>query len=681
MPAFLRFCIASMVCLAASSAHAALPTQATAAPQTAHKLIPVEMFVRQDDFNEIKLSPTGEYVARTGPLDEKVVLVISRRSDGKVTGHFNLGGKTQVLDFWWVNDKRLLISVGEKFGELERPQATGELYATNADGTGQDLLVGWRATPENHGSHITTGKKEELVAASLIDTLPNDPDHVLVAVSDLGDDAPYTRVEEMDVNSGHRRVIAHAPVRRASFVTDANGIVRFATGAGVDNLFKTYYRDGPSAEWQLINDESVTQRIMTPLGFAADGQTAYVEDEEQQGPDSIYVFDAATRKLQLKLRDATVDPGQILHSPNGEVPIGVRYMDGKPKIVLFDDTSSLSKLYRSLEASFPGQSVILYSFTHDGKQALLSVSSDRSPGDIYVFNLDSKKAEHLITSRDWIDPDRMGEVRPVTLTARDGLVLHGYLTLPNGSAGKNLPLVVNPHGGPFGISDVWGFNWEVQLLASRGYAVLQVNYRGSSNYGRAFLHAGYKQWGGKMQDDLTDATRWAIKEGIADPKRICIYGASYGGYAALMGVAKEPSLYRCAIGYVGVYDMNAMYHTGDIQDSKSGENFLKDTLGDENLDAISPDHLADRITVPVMLVAGREDVRAPPKHTELLRDALQHAGKQVDAKIYDKEGHGFFIQADKLDFYTRMLAFLDRNIGDHGGGATAAAPAQADSKH
>jgi dipeptidyl aminopeptidase/acylaminoacyl peptidase len=203
------------------------------------------------------------------------------------------------------------------------------------------------------------------------------------------------------------------------------------------------------------------------------------------------------------------------------------------------------------------------------------------------------------------------------------------------------------------------------MLASRGYAVLQLNFRGSGNYGRAFEHMGYQQWGGTMQDDLTDATRWAIKQGIADPDRICIYGASYGGYAALMGVAKEPSLYRCAIGYVGIYDLDLMYHGGDTHESMYGYKWLQETLGKQNLEENSPDHLAERITVPVMLVAGREDRRAPFVHTTLMRDALKRAGKQVDAKVYYGEGHGFYTEEDNIDFYTRMLAFLDRYIGAH----------------
>jgi dipeptidyl aminopeptidase/acylaminoacyl peptidase len=246
---------------------------------------------------------------------------------------------------------------------------------------------------------------------------------------------------------------------------------------------------------------------------------------------------------------------------------------------------------------------------------------------------------------------------------RDGLKVEAFLTLPNNSNGKNLPLIVNPHGGPFGVHDTWGFNPDVQMLANRGYAVLQVNFRGSSNYGRAFRISGFKQWGGTMQDDLTDATKWAIKSGIANPNRICIYGASYGGYAALMGVAKEPDLYRCAIGNVGVYDMKMMYGRGDIQDDESGENFLRVSLGENNLDAISPTKLASRIKVPVLLTAGREDERAPPEHTEAMARALEQLGKPVEMKIYTGEGHGNYLQENKLDFANRVLNFLDKHIG------------------
>jgi dipeptidyl aminopeptidase/acylaminoacyl peptidase len=584
-----------------------------------------------------------------------------------------------VENFWWVNDHRLLISMGEKSGLLERPQPTGELYAMNADGGGQDLLVGQRAVLDNKASHITTGKQQELVGADFLSLVPGEPNKVLVSVYDLqrsaGSNAltesSYARVEMMDVNSGHRSPVVRAPVRSADFLADPSGVVRFAVGSNAGEGEQTYYRDDAKAEWTLLNDEDKSGHALQPIGFSGDGHVAYLEQEETKGPNGIYALDVATHAMNLKLRDKVADPALYVFGTNHEV-IGVEYDDAKPRTVFFDENSSQAKLYRSLEASFPDQALVIPGYANDGKLALVFTYSDRSPGDYYLFDTEAKKAVHLISHRDWIDPDRMAEERPITLTARDGVVLHGFLTIPNGSSGKNLPMVVNPHGGPFYVSDDWGFDGEVQLLASRGYAVLQVNFRGSRGYGKDFVRSGYNQWGEKMQDDLTDATKWAITQGVADSHRICIDGASYGGYAALMGVAKEPSLYRCAIGYVGIYDLHLWYDLDGSQ-SKARTKVMQDYLGQQNLDSASPTHLASRITVPVMLAGGAEDTVAVPANTERMRDALKAAGKSVDAKIYDGEGHGFFIEANREDFYTRMLAFLDRNIGN--GPASPAPPA------
>ena len=275
----------------------------------------------------------------------------------------------------------------------------------------------------------------------------------------------------------------------------------------------------------------------------------------------------------------------------------------------------------------------------------------------------------------------MAEMRPVTLKARDGLPLHGYLTVPKGSDGKGLPLVVMPHGGPYGIADVWGFDAQVQMLAAAGYGVLQVNFRGSAFRGRDFAAAGARQWGRAMQDDITDATRWAVQQGIADAERICIFGGSYGGYAALMGVAREPTLYQCAVGYIGVYDLPLMYGQGDVRDERTGMAFLRDWVGArDGLASVSPVHLADRIQVPVFLAAGGEDERAPIEHSRRMERALRQAGVPVETLYYDTEGHGFYVDAHRVEFNERLLAFLSRHIGAGAGvtspRASSGAPAE-----
>ncbi len=666
-----RFCLAALAALSLSApAFAADPPAAAGQAAAAHGAPPMADFLKRDAFGTMKISPTGEYIAATVPLSDRTSLIIFHRSDMKQTGHVTLPSKTHVIDFNWVNDKRILFSIGEKEGDLVTPRATGEIYGVNADGSGQgNALVGMRS---GDGHFVPSGKSHEMFA-SIIDTLRNDDDNVLVAI---GTSSPYTEVDRMNVNTGSLLKVARAPVRSAGFLHDPSGTVRFATGAGDDRRVKTYYRSAADAEWELINDEAQTERKLEPVGFSADGKTAYLQVEETAGPDGIYAFDTATRKRELLYRDDNTNPSNYLRSPEDGSVYAAVFDDGQPRVEYLDPDNRYAKQMRSIQASIKDAAVFPASYTKDGALALYVVYSDRIPGDFYLFDRSANRLAYIASKASWFKPDMLSEMRPVSIKARDGLPLEAFLTIPRGSDGKNLPMVINPHGGPFGAYDQWGFNPEVQLLASRGYAVLQVNFRGSGNYGRAFEHGGYKQWGGTMQDDLTDATHWAIEQGIANANRICIYGASYGGYAALEGVAKEPSLYRCAIGYVGVYDMPTMYHAGDIQGSKSGQNLLKEELGEDNLDAISPTHLAARITVPVMMVAGGEDQRAPAKHTELMRDALKRAGKQVDAKIYPGEGHGFYTEADRTDLYTRMLAFLDRYIG-----SGAVAPTPVEDKH
>jgi dipeptidyl aminopeptidase/acylaminoacyl peptidase len=292
------------------------------------------------------------------------------------------------------------------------------------------------------------------------------------------------------------------------------------------------------------------------------------------------------------------------------------------------------------------------------------VHSDRNPGSYYIYNAKTHKVQFLFNAMNGIDPDQMAAMKPVTFKARDGLLIHGYLTLPNGQS-KNLPLIIHPHGGPFGIRDEWGFDPEVQFLAYHGYAVLQVNYRGSGGYGMAFQQAGYQQWGGKMQDDLTDATEWAIKQGIADPKRICIYGASYGGYATLEGVVKEPDLYKCGIGYAGVYDLTLLRDSANNLQRRGLIPFMKRTLGDDEteLKAHSPVFHVKAIKADLMLAHGGADHTVDIAHANELRAALDKIGKHYEWLYYPNEGHGFYKTDHRVVFYNDLLNFLNQEIG------------------
>ncbi|WP_433854007.1 alpha/beta hydrolase family protein [Stenotrophomonas nitritireducens] len=620
-------------------------------------------FTRKDDFNEIKISPSGEYYAATVPLEDKTALVIFRRTDFKPTGTFMPGRNTHVSDFEWVNDQRVLIGIAQKFGMLDQPQPTGEIYAINADGGQPDLLVGFRVLGKGAGTRIQP-KKVEDVAAFLTDVLPDDDRHAVISVWPLLGDEPFTRAERLDVRSGRRTTLARAPVRRASFVTDNTGEVRLAYGADVDNASRLYYRDAAGSDWRLVNDQNASRRIEIPLGFSQDNRLAYLQVRgEDAGTDRIVAWDPATNARTAVLHHAGADPLTVLHRNGTSIPVGAQVMDGRHRNLFFDDASPEARQYRSLEAAFPGQSVRITSSTRDGKLLLIRVWSGNSPGDFYLFDTANKKVAHVVSSGSWVDPDTAATVEPIAFNARDGLAIHGYLTRPRAASGAR-PMVVMPHGGPFGIFDAWQYDRDAQMLAAAGYTVMQVNYRGSGNYGWAFQNAGARQWGGAMQDDLTDATKWAIAQGHADPAKICIYGASYGAYAALMGVAKEPSLYRCAAGYVGVYDLPMMQRE-DGRKRRSLGNWSRDWVGEDMaaLAAVSPNRMADRIKVPVFLAAGGEDEIAPVEHTRMMEAALKKAGVPVESLYYGTEGHGFYTEPHQREYYGRLLAFFSRHLG------------------
>ena len=639
-------------------------------PAVSAKAVDLEQYLKRDTFTDIKLSPGGDYYAATVPMEDRTALAILSRSTGKVVGSFVPPRNNHASHFSWANNERVLIGLAEKFGSLDEPRLTGELYAINANGGRGELLVGYRVESKGPGTRIQP-KKVEDVAAFLIDTVPQDDRNVLVSIWPFSED-PFTRVDRLEINSGRRVTVARSPVRNADFVSDAQGQIRFAHGSGSDNNNKLYYRESSTSNWLLINDEGANKRIERALGFSEDGKQAYLRVEQANGPDAIVSWDPVTNKRVELLRDPVVDPDRLIYRPGTRIPVGALYLGDTPRTRFFDEESTEARLYRSLEAAFGGDAVFITSSTRDGSQVLVQAWSGRNPGDFYIFDTAARKAEHLISRSAWIDPEKTAKVQPFAFKARDGMPLHGYLTTPAGSSGKQ-PMVVLPHGGPFGVFDDGSYDIEAQMLSAAGYAVLQLNFRGSGNFGRAYQSAGAKQWGRTMQDDVTDATRWAIEQGHADASRICIYGASYGAYAALMGAAREPGLYKCAAGYVGVYDLPMMFSTGDIQRSGSGETYLKEWVGNPTqLGEVSPVNLAANIKVPVFLAAGGEDQRAPEQHTKRMEAALKTAGVPVESLYYSTEGHGFYTDPHRREYYSKLLAFLSRSLG----GQTAAAAAQ-----
>jgi len=274
------------------------------------------------------------------------------------------------------------------------------------------------------------------------------------------------------------------------------------------------------------------------------------------------------------------------------------------------------------------------------------------------------KLEYLVSQKNWLDPELMAEVRPISFTSRDGKTIHGYLTLPNNLEAKNLPLVVNPHGGPHGPRDWWGFDPQNQLIASQGAAVLQINFRGSGGYGKNFEHLGHQKWGTDIQYDIIDGTKYVIEQGLVDKDRICIAGGSFGGYSALMAPTLAPDMFKCAIGFAGVYDLPLMFKEGDVQSRRAGGRYLEQVLGEDTkvLKSMSPTHNVDKLKTKILLVHGGDDERAPIEQFEALEDALNERNYPYQKLVMDDEGHGFYNDEHQAKYYGEMLSFLKENL-------------------
>jgi dipeptidyl aminopeptidase/acylaminoacyl peptidase len=601
--------------------------------------VPIQDFFKEAEFTSISLSPDGQHIAITVPQVDRTQLAVLRVADKGIVGKWDYGADRHIRNVFWANNERLMFGVSKKTGRFDFEVPSGNLFASNIDGSKR--------------IDIPNGAYYQVVSLT-----PEEPRTILVQRS-----VESAFLFKMDVYTGRTSNVASAPVQQGGFLVDHAGNPRFAFGAMDDGRNVTYRRDGDG--WTLVHTSERNGATFQPLGFAADNRHVYMLRGEQGKPESVVLLDMDTREEKVLSNNGTVDPSGYVWSADRTTLLGVFYEDGLPYWDWLEPDNEETKVYAGLVKAFDGKAVRFLRPSDDGRFLAMQVYSDRQPAEAYLFDRQTGQATYLSGSRDWIKADEMSPMKPFSFTSRDGLVLHGYITIPNGSDGKNLPMIVNPHGGPHGIRDDWGFNPEVQLLANRGYAVLQVNYRGSGGYGNAFIGKGYRHWGTSMQDDLTDAVKWAVDEGFANKDRICIYGASYGGYAALMSAVREPDLYRCVVGYVGVYDLDVQYDA-DFAGQKAGRNYLKDVYPTtrEERQAQSPIYGVERLAAPVMLVHGEKDVRVPIKNLHLLIDRMEKAGKAPELVVIEKkEAHGFRDLKNNINLYTKMLAFFDRHIG------------------
>jgi dipeptidyl aminopeptidase/acylaminoacyl peptidase len=632
--------------------------------------LPIEQFTRYDENNTPKLSPDGNQIAYlTGKYGHATLAVIDTK-ERKLVGGVKCPDGFEIADFVWKSNARIVYQLAQRQPGMLQPVLTGEIEAINVDGKSQSFIYGFRAGEMQTGTNIKV-KKASYASAEVISPLLADDKHILIAEYPWREginfwyfdrDAKPT-VVKLDVFTGKKRELGQVPLANAAVLVDANEDARFAVGADKDSNLTVSWKPDANAPWQAFALPDFREDALVPRLFSEDNQSVYLTGvRKNESVSALYKLDLNSREVTKVYGVAGADIASLVTDLKGRRIVGVVTDIDKPKLHWLDETDGATRIQRSLSKAFPEQLVTVVSTSQDGVRAIVFVHSDVNPGDYYLFDTQAKNASHLFSASRWIAPEQMRGKEPFVVKARDGVELHGYLTRP-GKAGPN-PMVVLPHGGPHGVRDRWDYDWEVQLLANRGYAVLQLNFRGSDGFGMDFRSSGYREWGGKMQDDLTDATRWAIDNKHADAERICIFGASFGGYAALMGAVREPKLYRCAVGYAGVYDLEMMLSSGDVPRSRSGRAYLDQALGKDTtqLRSRSPAFNAAQIQVPILLIHGKEDFRADFKQAKSMKAALEANKKEFEWMALSREGHGVYDEETRREVYERVLKFLDRNL-------------------
>jgi len=618
-----------------------------------------KQLLRRAEFEQVQISPNGKLLAIAQRKTDRTIVTINDRETLAVIRKLDPRENAEVETLEWLDDERLIVGANYINGMYGVAFTDPTLFIVRVDGSEAYQLP-----------------------ANFVSTIDGDPDRILVSRCRkwVDDDCILElHTAELRKRLKQSEFLLAAPDSHSYIRTDRKGKARFAVGYYKDGTTKTWIRSADDKSWTLINDESKTKLEVWPVGVAADGSSGFAISERSEGTDAIERVEFATGKRTELLRETTSDPLDIMYSVVGKEPIGAVFGATKPQLRFWNEAHPDARILLGLQKAFPGKLARLINASKDGNLAVVYTSSDRDPGSFYVLDRQAKTAALVAQASPWLQSEQLGSAREFSFTARDGLLLHGLLTIPPGSSGKNLPLVVLPHGGPFGIVDRWGFDHEAQILATHGFAVVQVNFRGSGGYGRAFMDRGMLQWGKAMQDDVTDATQWAVSQGIADASRMCIYGGSYGGYAAMMGVIREPSLYRCAAGYAGVYDLNKLYKWTGMRRTVVGRDYLSRYVGTDKaeLAAYSPAQLPDKIKVPVLLAHGSQDGIVEVLFARDMNKALKKHKQPTELIVYPYMGHGLVLEEQRNDFYARLLVFLQTHTAAAGSGTAVDAPMEA----
>lgn len=601
--------------------------------------ISVEDFFKNSDQRTFRLSPSGEYIAYLAPFKNRMNIHVKKFDSDSSTRITNVTDR-DLSGYFWANDNRL-VYIRDAGGN-----ENFHLFAVNKDGTNEKDL-----TPFDG------------VRAQIIDDLEDNPNEMIIGLNKRIPQVfdPY----RINIETGKMKLIYENPGNITGWQTDHNGKLRLAyVTNGVDRTI--LYRKSEEQPFNEVITTNFKETLSISFFDFDNGDIVYAISNIGRDKSAVVKYDLKENKeLKELFINPNVDVGGISYSNKRKVLTEINYTNERINRKFLDnETKSIfDKLQKELGTN---NEYYLVSKNKNEDKFLMFAANDKSRGSYYFYDKTTDKLSHFADLSPWINSEHMAEMKPIKYTSRDGLTINGYLTVPLGVEAINLPVVINPHGGPWA-RDFWGYNPEVQLLANRGYAVLQMNFRGSTGYGKSFWESSFKKWGQEMQNDITDGVHWLIEKGIADPERVAIYGGSYGGYATLAGITNTPDLYAAAVDYVGVSNLFTFMETIPPY-WEPYKKMLYEMVGNPNtIDSImmrenSPAFNVDKIKAALFIAQGANDPRVNKDESDQMVEALKNRQITVQYMLKDNEGHGFRNEENRFDFYKAMTAFLDKNL-------------------
>ncbi len=605
--------------------------------------------------------------------ESKYQLAVLHLPDLKFISRLDMTEHHLPIDITWVDNKRLVMGVGRETAFSEAPSPTGDIIAVDIDGKNKRVLYSDRA----RGS---LGAQQNILKIPIgFGSISGTPDkangHFYLTVNPApesgGTDAQANKTLLFDVDAGNGNVNEIASIRADGYeFVVHDGVARYAFGSDNNLRDHVFYRASANVDWMEL-PPAVIGKQFVPRAISADGKKVYSTGNPTGGPNELAISNLDGSERRVLASDSRVSVSRVFWTPAPRSPYAAVVAAGKPVITYLDD-SKYAQVLKALNAKFSDHFIDFADLSEDGSVAIVFASSDRDPGTYALFDLKTNNIRPLYQSKPWFKPEEMGERMPFWFTASNGAELQGFVTFPPKSQKQNLPAVLIAHGGPLGINDGWSLaggweNMEAQFLASRGYATVQIEYRGSGGRGKNFQDSGKLQMGTGMMQDMLDGLNWTASHGYIEKSRVCVYGASYGGYTAFFQPVYAPQgTFKCSVAIAGVSDIRVQAERSDTRRSRGGRNFLREAWGMDDPNYVSAnsaiDHV-DKFNVPVLIVHGEDDQRVPIKNAEEMRDALQKASKPVEYMTRPKEGHGFFKEQNNIERYEITEAFLAKYLG------------------